>query len=237
MSTVNQIAQFLVREHSESSDDPNYISILEGWIIETVEEIAAAGLWKFFRKDYSFATVASTFLYILPSEAKEMDFLRFTDTNLPLDFLNPARLPQFGEDFERLARPYVWWYEDAGTVSASFTYKIRLFPTPDTVYTIEAPYYYVPTGLTTSSDLPLHQEFLSTMKLRVRAFMDKDDGDYDGYDRMMSKYESRLTTLKAANETKPDARRRLQVTDLGVTDSRGKYARLDPSHFRSNWGS
>lgn len=234
MPTVNALALQLIREQDEASDDSDYVATVEQWIQDAIDEFASAADWRLFKETISLSTVASTDTYELPFRVAEIRSMRFVDTDEEITYIAPERLVGVVEDFEREAKPQFWCWSKNNEADDPNVYEIRLIPIPDDVYSIE---YFADIHPTTdvssspsSTVLPLHQEFIIAIKHRVRAYMLAYDNDYDGHDRYLQMFFSKVEQMKA-KENSPRANwARMQVRDLSRAGDR-RLARLDPQHF------
>lgn len=230
--TVNELALELIREAQESSDDTDYVLIVEAWINDAISEIASVSEWKFFQKEFPINTIISTPTYDLPAEALDLKYLRFTDNHETIDYIDPERLVDVGVNINEVSRPTYWWYESADLTIADAPLTIRLAPIPDTTYVLDAPYYFHPDTTGTTGIIPVPRDKLLVIKERVRANFLFEDKDYEGYRLMLQRFASKLQAAISTDRSKHARTLTLQVRDLPSGVNR-KLARLDPNHFKN----
>lgn len=212
--TLSQLATQLLQEQGEKIGDTDYAAQLEIWARDAITELSIKTKFRMFWKQYSFNTVVGVSQYSLPAEFRDFKYVRFTDNDREIDQINPRRLVGYDLDLERTDRPMYWWMSDAATDSTELIQKIVLNPIPEAIYSINAPYYYHPTGLVSASVIPITEEALLVIKSRIRMQIHKVDKDWDSHNAERTQYNTDLQAL-IENERKPPARVLVaQPTDL-----------------------
>jgi hypothetical protein len=196
--TVNQMAQILVREQAEKSGDPNFIAMVENWIASALKVIAMKSNWKFFQKNFSFATAASNPFYNLPEEARKIKFLQISNTDTTLIYRDKGKSATLRQDFEQLGTPKFWSYVNSVNVSGDNFRRIELTPIPNSIMDINGEYYYHPIDIVSSSEIPLDQSFDEAIMCFVRSKMMKVDKNYIGANLEMKDFDTNLASAIVA---------------------------------------
>lgn len=117
-----------------SNEDPTAIGLKRA-ARKTGRELAAKVKWQALLTEHTFATVASTSNYSLPTDYGQFGQVTFWDRTNDWELLGPAT-------------PKIWQYLQSATVSAGVRYWFRvagdffqIYPTPTTVNTIAYDYY------------------------------------------------------------------------------------------------
>lgn len=231
--TINALALELIRSHSEDSTDTTYVLVVETWIRDSLSEINSATRWEYSRAVESFSTVVGVSDYLLPPGLGEIELLRTVSPRQTIEYLHsPEFLAIRGFDFVQKDRPLYWSFVDDDVSTGEQTFKIRLFPTPSSILSIERFGIYNIANLLTTSQIPLQADKIATLlKDRVRAYMLEHDKDYEGSDRSYQRFIGNLRLAVDRLNMKPRANinSRMQVSDIRNTSE--PMARLDPSHF------
>lgn len=193
--TVNQLAIQLLGEQAEKKDDNDYVAQLEIWIKDAITEISSRTKFKFFWKENIITTVIGISSYSLPKEFRDFKYVRHIDNDQIIEYINPRRLADYGLDLELRGKPRYWWISDPTTTSTDFIQKIRLHPIPNAIYSINAPIYYHPVDLISTSVIPVSEEGLLAVKSRVRMWMHKQDKQLELYNIERSQYNQDLASL------------------------------------------
>lgn len=228
--TVNDLALVLMREQDEATDDANFVTVVETWIQDALDEFSSAAEWRLFRNTVVLPTVASQSTYALSANVREIRSIRFQDTNETIEYVDSPRLFSIAEDLENLGKPQFWFWKSS-TVAADPIYNIQLVPIPDGIYSLELLAVFHPTlSPLTSALIPLQQEMILALKYRVRAYLLARDKDYDGSNSNLQLFYGKVDQMMQ-RENAPKANNiRMQVRDISNSSDR-RLARLDPDHF------
>lgn len=219
--TLNQLASELAQEQGEKVDDSSYINQLEKWIRDAITEISVRSKFKIFWKEFTFSTVIGVSFYSIPKEFRDFKYVRFTDNDDEIEAINPKRLSEYGLDLEQKSRPRFYWISDPQVDgSSNFVQRIRLHPIPNAVLQINAPFYFHPVDLVTSSIIPLSEEALLVIKSRIRMQMHKLDKEWDAFNAERAQYAQDLTSLVEQERTPASKNLTAQPTDLPRRTSR-----------------
>lgn len=177
--TLNALALELAAEHGERTGDTTFITQLETWIKNDLIRIALKTKFKLLWRNNTINTVIGTAEYDLPNDFKDFKYIRFVDDDDNITYLNPRRLSRYNLDFEASGRPKFAWITNAAVVGGSVVGKLKFQPVPNAVIAIDAPYYYYPTGLTSSSDIPVNDELVLLLKSRLSMQIARIDLNWD----------------------------------------------------------
>jgi hypothetical protein len=232
--TVNDLAQNLMREQDEATDNTEMVDTVESWISDAVDELASACDWRIFKVIFPLSTVASQPDYELDAQYNDIRSIRFVDTDETIDYIDEPRLYHVSTDIEETGKPRVWFFNSADDdVGQQPQFVITLNPIPDAIYSLQVSAQkhplIAPIGSTT--DIPLRQEMLLAVKNRVRAYILASDKDYEGSTTHLQMFYKQVDDMIKKESTRPAARHvRLQVTDI-VGNTGRRHPILDPSHF------
>lgn len=233
--TVNQLALELIRAHGENSGDANYVLTVEQWIRDALDELGLETNWRVFQDKSTLTTVASTRVYQLPFNVRDINYIRDPATDGELVYYEKARLSLLNMDLENVSRPQFWYYEepiiDTVPNPDEPAYQIGLHPIPDAVYNYDVQYQINPSGLTTSTIIPVVGDILFALKAGVRAYMYLDDERPDLAGMWRQMFAVNIAKLRIRDNNKINDRPILQNRDLANRTER-RLARLDPNHFR-----
>lgn len=229
--TVNSLALTLMTEAREATDNAGFVTVVEGWVNDSLDEIAIETDWKFLQDTNTINTVASQPNYSLASLVREIRYLRFKESNEPIHYCAPQRLVAAGEDLERLGKPEFFWFDKGILSGTEELFQIRLFPIPNAIYELEAGVLYHPDFVLSAGHLPVNKELFLLLKDRVRSYILNDDRDYDGSDRAFARFQKGLIKLVGRENKKNADTLRMQPRDITGTQGNRVLARLDPNHF------
>lgn len=234
--TINALALILIKENDEGSDNSEYVTVVEGWIDDAIDEVANFYEWKLFKRTDTINTVASTASYELSADVKDIRSIRFVDTDEPIDYVDEQRLAGIAENLENEGKPRFWYYGPTSDLGTDVPLKsINLVPIPDAIYELEANVNIHPSSavLANTVSIPFQKESILAIKNRVRAYMLMDDKDYEGAKIYLQMFYKQMEDMKAKEIGNPSAKFLvMQPRDLGTQSDR-RFARLDPSHFRN----
>jgi hypothetical protein len=231
LATVNSIALDLLREFDFSTDDSGLVSQVERWVNDALDEIAVATDWNHFHTRGTIPTVIAQAQYTLPAGAREIIQLRYIATGEPIEHWTVQEAARRGVILETAGRARAW-LEDGILLSGSNNlYRIRLYPVPDAVVSIEAEYYYHPSDVASGSVLPVQDQHIVLVKDRVRAYIleEGEDQRYEAADRAQRRFESNLAKLVKREKHKVAANLVLKPSDIRRT--RRPEAMFDASHY------
>lgn len=231
--TVNELALQLIKEQGESNDNTDYVSVVEQWINDALDEVYAASTWTFLRRVVNLATVGSQAVYDIGSDIRFVLAIRNIADETHIDFVDSPRLMWRGRDLEQTGQPRYWFYKDSQLdADNQQEFRIQFHPVPDSVYNLEVFGYVHPDYIVSASHIPVFKEVILLIKNRVRAYMLADDKDYDGSDRALQMFVDGVEKLKAKDNKNPAARLKFAVRDIKNLDGYQRLAGLDPNHFR-----
>jgi hypothetical protein len=131
---IEDLSDFDIPTTIIGNEDPTAIALKRA-ALKTGRELAAKVKWQALVTEHTFATVASTASYALPTDYGQFSQVTFWDRTNDWELLGPAT-------------PRIWQYLQSATVSAGVRYWYRvagnffqLYPTPTTVNTIVYEYY------------------------------------------------------------------------------------------------
>lgn len=233
MPTPNSIALSLITEVGESSDDADFVTLVEKRVNEAVQEIALATNFNPYKARASFNTAIGTAVYNMPAQARELIQLQFTSDGTPIAFITTQELARRGLKLTDPGRPQ-FWLEDGVVVSGSDTLlKVRLVPVPIAVEAIEEEHYIDPTDTASASQIPIPLSFLVPTLDRVRSFLLENQGKYDASALAIRRYEAGLKRIVNRENNKVADKTVLQEVDLANLRRR-RGPRL-PGNFPDYW--
>lgn len=233
MATVNSLAVELITEIGESTDDSGFVSSVETYVNNALDEIALATEWNQFRARVTVPTVASQSQYTLPAGGREIIQITHNDTGEPIHIYTVEEAARRSIRLDLTGRP-VLWLEDGNVVSGSdVLYRYRLTPVPNAVFSLAVQYFYHPSNVASGSVLPVQDQFIVPVKDRVRSFLLERDGKYDAADRAQRRFEKWLETLVKHETNKHAGMPRLQPSDL-VGKTRRQEPIFDPAHYANS---
>jgi hypothetical protein len=233
--TVNQLALELIRAHGENSGDANYVLVVEQWIRDALDELGLETNWRIFQDVATLATVASTRVYKLPFNVRDINYIRDPATETDLVYYDKARLSMLNMDLENVSRPQFWYYEELALDTVpnpdEYVYQIGFHPIPDAIYNYDIGSQINPSGLLTSSIIPVVGDLLFALKAGVRAYMYIDDENPQMALLWRQMFTTNIAKLRIRDNNKINDKPVLQNRDLSNRTER-RLARLDPNHFR-----
>lgn len=234
--TVNQLALELIRAHGENSSDPNYVLTVEQWIRDAFDELALETNWRALQIVTTLATLAppGANVYKLPFNARDIKYIRDPATETNLVYLTRERMAGLNFDIENISTPQFWGYYDLAVDTVpnpdEYVYEIFFHPVPDRIITYDIGYVINPSGLLTSSIIPLLSDTLAALRPQVRAYMCMDDGDTNGASWWRGVFLQQVQKLRFREHTKHSDVPTMQIRDISNRTDR-RLARLDPNHF------
>ncbi len=233
MPTPNSIALTLITEHGESTDSPDFVTLVEKRVNEAVQEIALAANFNPYKARSTFATVIGQAQYNMPATARELIQLQFVSDGTPIIYSTTQELARRGIKLTDSDRPR-FWLEDGVVVSGSDTLlRIRLVGVPAAIESIEEEHYFDPTDTASASQIPIPLSWVVPTMDRVRAWFSQNEGKYDAATLDMRRYRDGLKLIKDRENNKVADKVTLQETDLANLRRR-RGPRL-PGNFPDTW--
>jgi hypothetical protein len=231
--TINQLALALVKEQDESSDNTEFVSLVEDWIRDAIDEVSSVYEWRLFRKTVNIITIASQSEYDLPVGIREIRGIRHTIGDDPVEYVDAPRLYGVAEDLENLGKPLNWYWGNSTLEGTGVSLTIRFDPVPDDAYSLDVQVIFMPLEAPIPVQfIPFQNDIILCIKHRARAYILANDKDYDGAQMYLQMFFNKISEL-IGKETSPSASNiRLQPRDISKQGS-PRYARLDPTHFRN----
>lgn len=233
MATPNSIALSLITEQGESSDDTDFVTLVEKRVNEAVQEIALAANFNPYKARTTFATVIGTATYNMPATARELIQLRYVTDGTPIIYSTTQELVRHGAMLTDSGRAR-FWLEDGVTLSGSDTLlKIRMVPVPAAVESIEEEHYFDPTDTASASQIPIPLSWIVAVLDRVRSWFLENLGKYDASQLAIRRYEKNLKLITNRENNKSADKTVLQEVDLANLRRR-RGPRL-PGNFPDTW--
>lgn len=233
MATVNSIALDLIKERGDQSDDANFVAVVETRINDAMDEIAAYTGWNVFHARDTFSTQVGVAQYNMPAGLREIIQLRYTADGWPIPLLTVQEAARRGVKLEESGKAQAWLEDGHIQVGSDNLYRIRLWPVPSAILTIEREYYYNPADVASTSQLPVQDNLIVAIKYHVRARMAMYDERFDEADRHLNSFTTILDRLIKQEQSKVSHKVVLQEVDLtGVRRRRGP--RL-PGNYPDQW--
>jgi hypothetical protein len=164
-TTVNALAQELATEFGEEYTDQDVADLYRTWVKEIVRRVIGTGRWFTQNTTDSVVTVASTPAYSLAATTGEVKSIRIPATDDVVIYTPVERLIAKDKNLELTGKPTNWWVDSLGT---SQEIKIRLYPIPDAVYTLELHVLNRPSELGDTDTIPLPVEYIDVVREGVR---------------------------------------------------------------------
>ena len=199
--TLEQLAQELALEHGERQGDTGFISQLVTWIKNDLVRISLKSKFKLLWKDNPITTAIDDPEYELPTDFKDFKYIRFQDNDDIITYLSPRRLARYNLDFEQKGKPKFAWIVNATVIAGVVRGRLRFQPIPNAEYLIDAPYYYYPTGLTSSSDIPVNEELILLLKSRLSMHVARIDRDWDLHNAHRADFNEDLKDIRKQENT------------------------------------
>lgn len=227
--TLNQLATAIAGEQGEKVGDTSYITQCETWLKEAMVEIDSEANSRAFSTTLPpIVTVAGQSRYDLPENYRSIKYLRFVDTDDPIEYCNPRTLANYGVDFEQQGRPRWHWISDPiVNGSNQFIQRLSLQPVPNGVFTIDGMYFFDVINIGSSTILPLTQQAIIALKSRLRMEMHKNDKDWDSYNAERGQYSRNLALFLKSEANKPSRAMKKRYSDM---PRRGRPSRLRYPH-------
>lgn len=233
MSTVNSIALDLIKERGDQSDDANFVAVVETRINDAMDEIAAYTGWNVFHARDTFNTQVGVAQYNMPAGLREIIQLRYTADGQPLPLLTIQEAARRGIRLEESGKAQAWLEDGHIQVGADNLYRIRLWPVPSAILTIEREFYYNPADVASMSHLPVQDNLIVAIKHHVRARMALYDERFDEADRYQNAFTQILDRLIKQEHSKASQKVTLQEVDLsGIRRRRGPKL---PGNYPERW--
>src|SRR5689334_21517991 len=109
--TVNELALTLIAEQDEASDNESFVTVVENWINDAIDEFASAHDWRLFKFTVALSTVASQSDYTISEDIREIRGIRFVDSDEEIQYIDPQRLYGVADDLEREGKPQFWFWK------------------------------------------------------------------------------------------------------------------------------
>ena len=233
MATPNSIALSLITEVGESTDDADFVLLVEKRVNEAVQEIALATNFNPYKARATFATAVATPTYNMPATARELIQLRYVTDGAPIIYSTTQELVMRRIRLTDPGRAQ-FWLEDGVVLSGSDTLlKIRLVPIPTAIESVEEEHYFDPTDTASASHIPIPLSWIVPTLDRVRSFLLENLGKYDASALAIRRYEKSLKRLADRENSKVADKAVLQEVDLANLRRR-RGPRL-PGNFPDTW--
>ena len=230
---VSELTTELLREWSESNDDPSKVSLMESWIRSALDDFALYTNFKILKARTQITTAASDFFYELPTACRTVIGMRIEALDRPIEQKSGQELILSNANLDELGTPRIWFYHSGvedETETTKMSNRIRFYPVPDDDYVIDVHYISHPGADLVASDvLPVEVQHINTIKNRVRFYMAMDDKDYASANIWDAKFMGNIQALVSSENARPAQRRTMQQTDL--RSRKEEFVRLDPYHF------
>lgn len=190
--------------------------------------------WNHFRARGTFPTVIGEPRYTLPQGGREIIQLRYVDNGEPIDLVTIQEAARRGVKLEEPGRACVWLEDGAVIDGSNVLYRYRLAPVPDSILTVEREWFYHPSEVASSAQLPVQDQLVVLVKDWVRASLLELDQKYDAADRARRRYELNLDRLVRREKRKVAQHTQLKPSDLR-RDGRRPQAMFPGDHFDNQW--
>lgn len=226
--SLNQIATRIAGEQGERKDDTSFIAQCETWLKSAMIEIDSSGNFQVFRKNLTITTdpLNTQGLYTLPEDFRTMKYLREVITDNPIEYIDPKILSDYNLDMEQFGTPRQFWITDPViNLSDQYIQRIKFFPIPNEVLTIDGMYYFDIINTASDDILLLTQRVILALESRLRMYITKMDKEWTAYNVERSEYSRNLELVKMEEKSKPSRNLRAKNTDIPRKSRR-------PSRFR-----
>ena len=233
MATPNSIALSLIQEVGESTDDADFVLLVEKRVNEAVQEIALAANFNPYKARATFPTGIGTATYNMPATARELIQLRFVTDGAPISYSTTQELVARRLKLTDPGRPQFWLEDGVVVVGNDTLLKVRLVPVPVAVEDIEEEHYFDPTDTASASNIPIPLSWIVPTLDRVRSFLLENLGKYDASALAIRRYEKSLKRIADRENNKAADKAVLQEVDLANLRRR-RGPRL-PGNFPDTW--
>jgi hypothetical protein len=233
VATPNSIALSLIKEVGESTDDADFVLLVEKQINKAVREISLVTNFNPYKARAPFNTAIGTPTYNMPATARELIQLRFVTDSAPISYSTTQELVARRLKLTDPGRPQ-FWLEDGVVLSGSDTLlKIRLVPVPVAVESIEEEHYFDPTDTASASHIPIPSSWTVPVEDRALSFLLENLGKYDASALAIRRYEKSIKRIADRENNKNADKAVLQEVDLANLRRR-RGPRL-PGNFPDTW--
>lgn len=233
MPTLNSVALSLIIEVGESTDDPDFVLLVEKQVNKAVQEIALATNFNPYKGRSPFSTAIGTAVYNMPAAVRELIQLQFVTDGVPIPMSTTQDLARRGLKFTDPGRPQFWLEDGVVVVGSDTLLKIRLVPVPVAVESIEEQHYFDPTDIASASQMPIPFSFLVPTQDRVLSFLQENQGKYDASALSIRRYENGLKRI-SNRENNKDARK-VVLQEVDLANLRRRRGPRLPGNFPSDW--
>lgn len=236
---VSEFLTTIQRDASETQDDTGYNNLCLSWLQEALTEFGNSTNWKHFQRVTPIDTVVGQRLYELPVDHLDIRAWVTEDNSSRLDYMPLRRIKERRQNIFLSGTPRLWYFEDLVEDSTTPTpfddmvIRVGVWPVPTSVISYQVFTQVAPDKLNITSILPVTSNIIPLLKHKLRYHMAMDDKDADEATIHLQLYANALSDMKEREHTVIDNYRVLAEND--VPRYRGRYARLDPSHFRNSW--
>jgi hypothetical protein len=193
----------MATEFGEEYNDIDISTQHQNWVIEVVEEIITSGRWFFQNDSQDVTLVAGTRVYALDADVSEIRQISYGSTRVA--YAPVERLIAHGNSLTTQGTPTNWYIENMGS---SQEIQIGFYPVPNAAGVTAASPVKVhtllrPAALTSSSTIPLPEEYIRVAKDGIRAKVRFGDGDINGFQLMDKRFKEGLSLLNARFHQRP----------------------------------
>jgi len=233
VATPNSIALSLIQEVGESTDDADFVLLVEKQINKAVREISLVTNFNPYKARATFATVIGTAVYNMPATAREVNQLQFVTDGVPIIYSTTQEMAYRRLKLTDPGRPQFWLEDGVVVVGADTLLKIRLVPVPVAVESIEEEHYFDPTDTASASHIPIPFSWTVPVEDRGLSFLLENLGKYDASALAIRRYEKSLKRIADRENNKNADKAVLQEVDLANLRRR-RGPRL-PGNFPDTW--
>lgn len=195
--TVTTLIEAIALEFGENPQDGDVVAALLGMIKDVVQDINLQGEWKHTKLTTDVNTVASTPTVDLPNTVGSIIAIQRPSTGRSLQYVNIERLTDGSLILTNEGEPAFWNFE----VIADGVPTLRLYPTPDAIYTYKVYYESSTDDITDeSSTLSLPNDFIPTLKHGVRVMYYAATGDQIQVSIYQTKFNEGIRRLRGRHE-------------------------------------
>jgi hypothetical protein len=214
--TLNQIAVRIATEQGDKVGDDGFITQCEQWLREAMIEIDSQANSRAFSTTLPpITTSAGVSRYSLPENYRAIKYLRFVDTDDPIEYCNPRTLANYGVDFEQQGRPRWHWVSDPVLGGSNeFIQKVTFQPIPNGTFTIDGMYFFDIINIDSDDFLPLTQQAILAISSRLRMEIHKNDKEWDAYNAERGQFSINLASFLKLETNKPARGLKAKIRDL-----------------------